>query len=157
MIDVIMIGVLLFVLGITVLFSSVFLTAFQTHEQFEGTIAQETIKQTKLTMNSFNSWYPFIFIGLIGAVVIGAYFVRTHPVFFVVSLGLLIVVIILSGIFTEMFDEFASHDAFADEIDDYSTIVSTFNNFPVLTLIAGIVIMISLYAKFGRGSGGPTY
>jgi len=153
--DIAVVCIAIFLLSISLLFGSALVNRVGQEDAIRGTVAEVHINNTQTALNAFNSWFPFIFAGLVIAVFIGAYFMQTHPVFLIISVGILIVFLMISGIMVNMFNEFAGHEEFAEIVDDYENVVRMWDYMPLLLLIAAIPILIVLYGK--RASSGPTY
>lgn len=153
--DIAVICIAVFLLSISLFFGSALLNRVAQADAIVGTVAETHITNTQNALFAFNSWFPFIFAGLVISVFIGAYFMQTHPVFMIISIGILLVFLMVSGIMVNMFDEFAGHEQFADVVDDYENVVVMWDYMPLLLLIAAIPILIILYGK--RASSGPTY
>jgi len=91
--------------------------------------------------------FIFIFIGLILSTIILGFQIRTHPIFFFLSLLALVVVIILGAQFSDIFTDFSDSDNMAGVASNYIIIMYVMNNLPLFLLFAGIAIMVIFYAK----------
>jgi len=156
--DLAVVVIMVFVFSIVLLFSGVMLDEFsQVRKVQDNSEANQTISDAKTMLFNLNDWFPLIFIGLIGSVGIGAFFIKTHPVFFVASLVLLILFLLISPVFVNTFNEFAGQEQFSGVVDEYEEVVTFWQNLPVIVLVASVILLVLLYGKFGRGSGAPTY
>ena len=89
----------------------------------------------------------FLVAGLLISMIVSAFFINSHPIFFVVSLILLIFVILVSGPITNAFMGFAQSDSLATEVDQLDVAVYVVGMIPYIAVIGGFLIMIALYAK----------
>jgi len=91
--------------------------------------------------------FVFIFLGLILSTIILGFQIRTHPVFFFLSLLALIVVVILGAQFSDIFTTFSESGDIAAATSNYVIIMYVMNNLPMFLVFAGIAIMVIFYAK----------
>ena len=158
MIDLLVVVITVFIVSVLLLFSSYLLDEISKNEIIqESHTAYKQINKTRDILFMWDDWMPYLIIGLVMAVVIGAYFIETHPVFFVVSLGMLVLFILMSDVFMFMYDEFANSDMFSGVVNNFLNLDVIWNNMAFIILIAGAIILIVLYAKRGGGFGGPSY
>jgi len=104
------------------------------------------------TLDVINYGHTFLLGGLIMALIISAVFIRTHPIFLVVSIIVLTIVIVVSAPITNAYMSFATSDVLSDDAARYDIATHTIGNLPIIAVVAGILIMIALYAK-PRGEG----
>jgi len=110
------------------------------------TVAKETTQSATDNMpNIIEGLVMFILIGLTISAVIFAFIIDTHPIFFIVTIILLIIVLFigafLSSAFTEVLDSEYNTQA------DFPVSYWVMNNLLTVALIIGFLIIISLYAK----------
>jgi len=154
--DLVAVGILLFFVSISLFFGSILLYRFGENDMIAGNAeASSSLNTIKSSLHAFNSWFPFIFVGFLVAIAIGAYFTEAHPVFMVVSIILLVIFLAISGILVNMFTEFASASQFTPIINEYGNIVRIWDYMPYLLLVSSIIIIIVLYGK--RSSNEPVY
>lgn len=152
MMDLIVIIIAVFGLIIGLFFSAFFIGEFKENEILKGTVAEEHLNKTELVLFSVDNWIPFVFIGLVFATVITAYFIQSHPIFFVISLGLLVFIILITGPLVNIFNAFAGEDVFANVVNNYNISIAMMQNLPTLILIAAMIILVALYGKHGKRS-----
>lgn len=75
---------------------------------------------------------------------IGAYFIDSHPVFFVFSLIALIILIGLSAVFSNVFESLLSKFT---EYSSFSKGMYIVSNLPLYAGVSGVLILVALYAK----------
>jgi hypothetical protein len=111
--------------------------------------------QSALTL--FDSLMPLILAGLIFAIIISATMLDTHPAMFAFSILLFMVMLVLYMIIGNVFYEFSTtSDMLATRLG-LPTTTLIFDNILFIGFVAGIIIMIALYAKYKSGSSGGTY
>ncbi|MBW2986461.1 hypothetical protein KY333_03765 [Candidatus Woesearchaeota archaeon] len=98
----------------------------------------------KHTFGLFDYLIMFVLFGLSATSIIGAFFIRTHPALFVISLFILFIAILLAAVFSNVFIEFVN-DSGVDE-NDYQITIFFFKWLPVFALVLSIIIAVALYA-----------
>lgn len=101
---------------------------------------------------ALDSAYLFVVAALIIGLIATAFFIQTHPAFFVINLVMLMIVIIVAAPLSDVFSKFQEGSAsnsynLTDSAVDlpYTSALSV--NFPLIALVAGAVFFIALYAK----------
>lgn len=145
---VVIIGILIFAFGL--------LAAYTINESMienSGDVINTShLYQAKYAMDVFNPGLIFILVGLIIAMVVGAFTIQTHPVFAVASFLILIFVIILAAVFGNVFSEYVENPQMSEAAASFSTMTLVFQNLPLIILAAGVLIMVVLYGKSGGGT-----
>ena len=103
-------------------------------------------------INAINYGMVFLMVGLIISMIFSAFFINAHPVFFVASLLMLIIVLVVAGPLSNAFMGMAGSDSLSSEADTLAVSTHIVGNLPVIAVVAGFLIMIALYAK-PRGGG----
>lgn len=137
---------ILFIFSISVFVTVKFLGAFDAAWTYGG-VGQEIITQGKSAMYTFDYMVVFLGIGLSITTLIGAFMIRTHPVFYVFSTFLLGIMVIVSAQITNAFDKFVTSPAFASIGNSFPMMIYFFRHFPLFILISGILIAIVMYGK----------
>lgn len=91
----------------------------------------------------------FIFIGLSLLTIVLGLNVKSHPVFFFISLLLLVIVTVVSAVFSDVFAKLAYNSTASIEATAQSYTIMPFvmNHLPMFMFFLGIFIMILFYAK----------
>lgn len=108
----------------------------------------KTIIQTGV--NSFSQFdYMFLFfaVGLCMFSVVSAFFVNSHPVFFIFSMILLGIIVMVSAMVTNVFYEFATTSQFSSVALSFPFITTFMLYLPVICLVVGLLIAVVLHAK----------
>ena len=149
-IDLILVAVVLFGLAIG---------GFVLHEVFDQ--ANDKIQVSNLGTDSKafnatqNAKYPtmldnfflILFVGLGLAVFIGAFFLQSHPVFFIFAVIILGFIVIIAAILGNAYEEFVGNEEFSAVEANYTVIPFVFNNFVTVIAVIGFLLMIGLFAK----------
>lgn len=98
-------------------------------------------------ITSLDMVFGFLIGMLIILVIISAFTIDTHPAFFVVTLILLIIAIILAVAFSNIY-ETISQEKLPTEAASFPIANYLMGNLPMIALIAIIIVAIVLYAKF---------
>lgn len=155
--DVIMIGVILLV------FSMGTLIAFYISNEINTKIAESGAldslagaPKARNAMNQVNNMYPnivdnsflFLTIGLAIVAIILAMLVAVHPIFFVFYIVMLLVVIFISGVFSNIYQEMAAVSTLTDVASQlvFTSYVMTY--LPFIVGVIGFIIAIVMYKTF---------
>jgi len=150
--DLVMIVVILFGLAIGVMLGHAVLTEFQDMTVVSNPEINQTFVASGLTaIETFNTSFIIIVIGLIASTLIGAYMINTNPALFIISLILLTIVGIVTVPFSNAFYEFSRNDALTNATNSMSTMVTVMDYLPEIIILMGVVLAIIIYAKYGRG------
>jgi hypothetical protein len=99
------------------------------------------------TLNSFDYLFVFIIIGLLIMVIISSFQIQTHPIFFFISIFLLIIAILLSSTLANIYESIIGEADFAAAGSQYVVMGYIFQHFPTVMLIIGAILFIILFAK----------
>ena len=143
----------LFLFGLLV--GSRILTELSTSKAFtETTQGQAALQSAENTMYALDYSFPLILIGLLIAVVFGALSIKAHPIFFIPTLLILVLVIIVAAPMSNIFMGFAVNEGLSTETAKYDFGTLIVGNFPLIAAIFGLIIMLALFAKPRDGGGG---
>lgn len=91
----------------------------------------------------------FIAGGMIIVAAISAYFSQSHPILLIPSLVIASISFLIMAIFYNTFEQFVQTSIFQPLQAQLSGATAIMSNLPVITLLAVVVILIALYAKYG--------
>lgn len=96
--------------------------------------------------------FLFLFVGLIIAITIGAWFTRIHPALFWVSIPILAFIIFLAAIYGNVFNVISTDSLLSKSASDFVILTFILNNY--VYFIVGVVLLVSaaLYAKNREGN-----
>lgn len=150
--DLIVMVVILCAFFIAVLFGLKVYNEMSGEEFWTQTTAGQTASQSlERTFDIMDYAFLFILVGSGIGTIISAFFIQTHPVFFVVSFLILIIMIAVSPIISNAFMEVAANEHFSTEADSMDIMMHSMGELPIVITVFGILVTIVLYAKYGRG------
>lgn len=96
----------------------------------------------------FDSSVVFLFFGLAIMLMVSAWFIDTHPVFFVISLLLFIVVAFVTVIFANTFEEIVTDPTISSTASEW--VLSIWVMSHVVELIVGVafLVIVIMYGKY---------
>ena len=95
----------------------------------------------------FDNVFLILLVGLWIMLIVSSMFIDAHPVFFVVTIVLLVVVFVLSGLLAGVFQEVMDDTDMGSEAGNYPKISWVFNNFLLVVIIIGLSAAVALYGK----------
>ena len=148
-IDVIFIAVTLFVFIIAALIGYQILDDWQNTGNTENPdfIAFEQDMKDRYP-KIFDNLFIFILIGLEFAAIIGAFLIDSHPVFFIASLFILVVLGVITPHLGAAYTDFAGTDDYSNYSAQFVMSKYIMEHFPFfIVILCGFPILIALYAK----------
>lgn len=150
---------LLLIVTITVIvsysvFSSLTTSAAWNETMFASGTAAEinaTVASTNQAFLAFDSALVFFYILINLAAVISAAFVRTHPVFFISSILLLVFLCMLSAIFANVYYMVASNSFLAPFASQFPLLYNAFLYLPYISIVFGFLLAVVMYGKTPMG------
>lgn len=159
--------VIAMILGWAIFFIILYFVWEQIRPDFTSTL-DETIGQgeesfnvtkltdkTKSTIRMYNNLFPLILTGLVVFLIISAFFINSHPVFFFISLLLLMTLITLGVAFSNMYQRIIEDSNFAASAADFGIMNLFMEKLTWIILIIFVITAIILFAKPWGGS--PSY
>lgn len=130
--------------------------ALNTNALFSGNEDAQGIFSDIDTTNESQDWlFVLLFFGVCGAILIGLYYLRSSPAFFLVGLIGLVVVVFLAIILRDVFsDVINSTSDFSDEVTELPKANFIFENLPVIMLVIVSGFLIFAYVSKSGLSGG---
>lgn len=86
--------------------------------------------------------------------VVSSFFIRSHPLFYIVGMIVQTIFVFLSMIFGEAIDEIYSTGVFPNITANFPIITTIMGNFPFYMFLFCMLVGIALYAKQGGTGGG---
>lgn len=151
--DLMGIVVVVLILSLTIIIAGKVIGEISTEwdEIAPDTVSKEIMEQGKATINTFDYLFLFAFMGLGLASVIGASLIDTHPIFFVFSILLLVIIIFVGAQITNVFNEVITTTEMAAIANSFPIMVGLMRNLPLIMLMFGSLISIVLYGKIREG------
>lgn len=154
----IMIIVVLFMLGITVLVGYMALSDWNVDLQADPDIPDIAKNLTAENVEQYHSVWDGVMVFLIAmlwiVVIVSAYLIDSNPVFFVVSIVVLAVVLILAAQLSNAYAEFAEDDDLQDAAAGFPFTKWIFDHLVQLVMAIAFSVGVALYAKIRGGGGG---
>ena len=92
-------------------------------------------------------WIVVAVIGYIIALVISAMSIRSHPVFAILALVVLITIGVVAVKLSNAFYTFASSSDLSTTVAELPKIVFVMNKLPIFVVVLGLIFIVILYAK----------
>jgi len=157
LLDLIMVLVIIFAFALVVLFMQTVFTQYKValdeNDHVESDVHERVLRETTTVLDRMDTIFAFMIVGSILALIVSAFYIRTHPVFFVVSVISLIIILMLAGIFSNIFTEISTAEGMTNATANYSIIPNIMDNLPLWMLMIGAMIIIALYAKIKNEVG----
>ena len=112
-----------------------------------------TLGQVTSAGLQFDKLIPFIVIGLFGFLLISAGAIIRHPIMIFVGIIILGVVILIAVVFSNVYNNVTSSDAFADTKADLPIQDKFMQYMPVIVIAMAIVIVASILWSRSQGGG----
>ena len=159
--SVLLVIIVLFALAITIPLGNLILTEIS--DQFTAMNASDPsggISEAANILAQRESSYVALWDGLFLTIVVMTYmgtiiscwFIRSHPVFFIVGMFIQMIFMIVSLVFGEALSELYSTPTFLNIIVNYPILSHITANFPFYMFVFNMLVGIALYAKSG-GTG----
>lgn len=147
-VDIIYISVFLFVFALVLVLSKSIMTDFNDSNMFHSDTAKEVFSENYNDYDGlFNSIFLMVVIGMSIGIVVSAFFINTHPLFYFVAIFIFAISMMISAIFSNTFSEITSDSILSASISGLPFVSHILAYFPYFMLIISIMIAILLYAK----------
>lgn len=150
----------MFIISMSLFFSYYIFTAWNAAAAplaVDNTALNITLTQADVAYSVWDASILFIAIAMVISSGISAYFLRTHPIFFIPTLIVWIISFVIAAIFSNIFAEFIGTSPLLAISTTLTNTVTVSTNYPILAAIFGIIIIIALYAKRRGDSGAQPY
>jgi len=125
-----------------------------TNPGVNATLISSATTPITTTLYGFDNVIVVFYFLLNIAAVISAYFVRTHPLFFVLNLFMMAFFTLGSVIFANLFYDIASTTFIAPIMVNFPVMTILFTYMPMICLVVSAVLALVMY---GRPAGGGGY
>lgn len=113
----------------------------------------EQMDKTSGGIGLFNVLFPLLLIGLIAMVFVSASFMGSHPVFFFISIILLVVMVLLGVVFSNTYQQITTDTNFGSTADTFNITHVFMKYLPVIAFIIVAIVFIIIYSQSGGGRG----
>jgi len=100
--------------------------------------------------NLFDKMFLFIVIGLMFAVLAGAWFINSHPALFWISVPILAFTIWIGALFANIYKEITANDKISSYVSSFGYTNFIWDNFVVVITVFVLMLGLALYAKRGQ-------
>lgn len=145
MLDLPVIIIVLFGFGIACIIGYTILSAFEA--KITNTHFLSVIGNTKTALQLMDGGLVFIQVMLMLTTLVGAFMIRTHPIFFAVSTILLMISVMISAVFSNVYEEFVGEPAFSVAVAQYPMSMIALDKLPITLSVIGIVLLVVMYGK----------
>lgn len=98
----------------------------------------------------FDNVFLMLVIGLWMMLILSSMFIDAHPAFFVVTIVLLVLVFVLSGLLAGVFQEVVADGDMGSEANNYPKMTWVFDHLLLVVIIMGLSAAIALYGKVAQ-------
>ena len=149
--DIIQIGVIMLVMGVTLLIGLNVWNSFTTEFANQTTNAQALQSNAEMTgiyTGTMDNSMLFLMVGLSIVSLILASAVRIHPVFFVFFVFVLVILIFIGGVLSNVYLEMANQPEFTDEAEQLVFTTNLIGKLPWFIGILGFLIAVIMYKNY---------
>ena len=150
-IDAIPLVVILFVLGLTAMIGLNIMNSLAAADTggFFVSAGTNWTERGQQAFGSFNLMWGFIALGVGVSMIVGAFLVQAHPIFYVFSIIIMVIIVMISPIFANTFHAVAiSTPSMTTAANQLDMIYIVTTNIPIILAIICFIMIIVLYAKF---------
>lgn len=155
--DILTIILVLFVVSLTLLFTFKVIGGIKDVVNVmpiaQGNVYAQNVvnSQYALFPSVWDKLLAFIYVGMLMGSLIGAWYIDTSPVFFILSIFLLVFYLIVAVVLNNFYIALLSTSDFANFDTALPIMAWFFNNLLTITLATAGIISLALYAKPNRG------
>jgi len=158
-IDLLFIMIVVFVAVFGMVVSALFANIVNTSVSSMGpTINTTHMERSATTVFNMDIAVIALFFGMVLASVVSAYYVGSHPFFFIFSVVFLLILMVIAGVLSNTVDDVMDSSSVLSGIADrmpYTMYVG--RNLPYLMLFSFVLIGLALYAGKGSSEGGGEF
>jgi len=106
------------------------------------------------TLQNFDYIFVFLLMGGFIMLIASVFTLQSHPMFFWISLLFLLIMLIIAGVFSNVYDEFSSEEVFEGAKSEYNIMEFVMDRLPSFMLFMVAAFLIALYGKRKFDVGG---
>lgn len=130
-------------------------TALSNQMPSDGVNISKTLDQVSTATFLMDSMIPFLLIGLIGFVMLGAAAYMQHPVMLFIGIILIAVAILLGGIYANVYEQIADTSTFEETSSSLPISRLLMKGLPIVLILIGVAVTVTIiWSKKGGGGGG---
>lgn len=132
-------------------FADVIFSEIEDDDKIFSTNQSHTVRdKTSAMFGTLDAGMGLLIVGLILFTVVSAFFIRTHPIFFIINLILLTIVIAMSPIVSNTFMGLYTNEATTESAQKFDVMTLVIGNLPI---IFGAMLVFVIIALHSKGSG----
>ncbi len=139
--------VIFFVIAVCGYFLKDFNTNYQDIETINNgskvMLQESSDRFTPLWDNAF----ALLFVGIFSATLVSAFFIQSHPIFYIIGLFMQLILIIIAGLFKHIYEEITATGFFSQIISEMNMTSYIFTKYPLFMMIFTLLLGVVLYAK----------
>lgn len=144
-IDLVVAVVACLVLAVSLLVGVMLIDTFSAQPELSGEVAY--LAQAKSAILALDSLVAVIVVGVCLSSLILAFLIRSHPAFFIVSFLITLVLIPISGMMGNIYEQFATDSHFASAANQLPLQYYVFEYLPKVTAVFAALIAVVMYGK----------
>ena len=149
--DMIIVVIILFAFALTIVFANLILSDMNTDIQADTDMSDVA----KADLNNFSINFPqfmdnafVLFLALMWvALIVTSFLVDTHPIFFILTIVLLVFVFIIGMIIANTYQDIAAEGEITASAAQFPQMTWVFENFLLIIISMGMTSALALYAK----------
>ena len=144
-----------FVLAFSVVIGAVILYQFSENVPSKYTELKDNVDDGLNVMYGFDKLIIFFAVGMAVISIISAFMINVHPIFFVIGILINGVMIVLSIVFKDLWNNIVTSTWIAPVVNNLPLTDLFLTNLPIFSLIISVLLAIAMYA--GKNEGGYSY
>lgn len=147
--DVILVMVILLVFGMTLIISYKIGLEMRSDitAQINNTVSNKAQDNVISAMENYDYMFLFLMVIAFLGVIIGAVYIQSHPIFFVISVFFLIFVTMMAAVLSNVFETFTQNANIAQEASTFDIIIHLMGQLPMYVWIMGLIGLVIMVAK----------
>jgi hypothetical protein len=125
-----------------------------TADTINSPVSLFAMNQLRDTLLSFDYIFVFLIAGMTILTVVSAFRINDHPLFFWGSLLFLTVLIMVSAIYSNVYDDLTSDTTLNTSAAHFTIIDWFMDKLPTLILFVGIIMLVVMYSRTQSEPGG---
>lgn len=154
--DIFIIIIIIFALAVSIIIFYVIIHAIKTplSETLNNPTSTEVLEKTETTALNYDYIFPItiVFLGIF--VIISSFFIRSSPIFFFISVILLVIAILISAILSNTFESFTASPDINASASNFVTTSWFMGNLPLVIAVIFMLAVIVMFAKPWNDGGG---
>ena len=113
--------------------------------------SDDTLTKAKTTIMMWNKLFYVLIIFFVIATIVTSYYLPSNPILFFLSLILLMITILLSAVFSNIFEKIVDTPGLENVSATFNISTLVMDKLPLVALVFGLVVLLVLYIKVRAG------